>query len=110
MKVEARWQANTLPIRKLWDSGTVVGAKTDWSSAPLNPFLGIQIAINRQVPNKPELGALGKDNAISLEQAIQCYTLNNAFILYLEDVAGSIETGKQADMVVYDVLAKADDD
>ena len=99
---EQRWQADTLPIRKLLDSGAVVGAKTDWSSAPLNPFLGMQVALTRQVPDKPELGTLGGDNAISLEQVIQCYTLNNAFILHLEDVAGSIEVGKQADLIVLD--------
>ena len=84
------------PIRKLWDAG----AKTDWSSAPLNPFLGMQIAITRQVPDKPEPGTLGKHNAITLEQVIKSYTINNAYILHLEAKAGSIEPGKQADMIV----------
>ena len=97
---EERWQAFTLPIRKLIEAGAMVGAKTDWSSTPVDPFLGIEVAITRQVPGQPELGTLGKDNAITLEQVIKCYTLNNAFILHVEDVAGSIEVGKQADMIV----------
>lgn len=99
---EDRWQANTLPIRELWESGAKVSSKSDWSSSKLNPFLGMQVAVTREVPHHPELGTLAKKSAITLEQAIKSYTLNSAFILKLEDVAGSIEEGKQADMIILD--------
>lgn len=42
------------------------------------------------------------EQAITLEQALKIFTLGGAFALYQEDVTGSIEVGKYADLVVLD--------
>jgi predicted amidohydrolase YtcJ len=43
-----------------------------------------------------------KDARIKLVEAIRCYTLNGAYASFEEDIKGSIETGKLADVAVID--------
>jgi predicted amidohydrolase YtcJ len=40
------------------------------------------------------------EQKISVEDAIKCYTINSAYAAFEEDVKGSIEVGKLADLVV----------
>ena len=47
-------------------------------------------------------GPLHPEEALTREQAIRFYTINNARLLFLEDRIGSLEAGKQADFVVLD--------
>ena len=42
----------------------------------------------------------GADEAISVEEAVRGYTINSAYINFDEDIKGSIEPGKLADMIV----------
>ena len=43
---------------------------------------------------------MGRDQAISREQALRASTIGNAWLSFEEDVKGSIEPGKYADLVV----------
>jgi predicted amidohydrolase YtcJ len=66
---------------------------------PVDPMLNIWIAVSR----KSKSGRiLGPDQAITVEQALQAYTINAAFQFGMEKEAGSLEVGKYADMVVLD--------
>jgi predicted amidohydrolase YtcJ len=47
-------------------------------------------------------GQLHPEEALSREQAIRFYTMNNAYILFREHQIGSLEPGKFADMIVLD--------
>ena len=40
--------------------------------------------------------------ALSIEEAIQAYTINGAHLLGMEAIIGSIEVGKRADLIVLD--------
>jgi imidazolonepropionase-like amidohydrolase len=46
--------------------------------------------------------ALAQKGGLSQEQALQAVTINAATILGLENRLGSIETGKDADIVIWD--------
>ena len=70
------------------------------SNNPYNPFLGIATAVTRKA--RWYDGQLHPEEALSREQALRLYTINNARILFLEDAIGSLETGKLADLVVLD--------
>ena len=47
-------------------------------------------------------GRLHPEEALSREQAIRFYTMNNARVLGCDDVLGSLEPGKAADLIVID--------
>jgi len=67
---------------------------------PYNPFLGIWITITRQA--RWYEGRLHAEQALTREQALRFYTINNARIVFLEDQVGSLEAGKRADLIVVD--------
>ena len=80
-----------LPMRELYDSGARVTLSSDWDVNPLAP-LGI-------MQNALGLGARGLPD---LEAAIRAYTLDAAYTLRQERDTGSLEVGKQADLLVLD--------
>ncbi len=43
---------------------------------------------------------MGPEHALTLEELIEAYTINAAWALRIDDVAGSIEDGKFADFIV----------
>lgn len=96
------------PYRTLADSGVIVGGGSDHmqrigslrSVNPYNPFLGISVAVER-LPRGMEQ-PLHPEQAITRQEAIRLYTLNNAFLTFEEDRKGSIEKGKLADFIVLD--------
>jgi len=83
----------SFPWRSFVDSGAKLAFSSDWSVADMNPFLGIHTALTRG-------GLVGEQNTISLEDAIKGYTINAAYSSFDENVKGSIEVGKLADIVI----------
>jgi predicted amidohydrolase YtcJ len=96
------------PLRSLFEAGAVAGGGSDHMQKigslrainPYNPFLGMATAITRRARGYE--GALHPEEALSREQAIRFYTINNATILFLDARAGSLEPGKLADLAVLD--------
>jgi predicted amidohydrolase YtcJ len=96
------------PLHSLFAAGVIAGGGSDHmqkigslrSINPYNPFLGIWVAVSRRA--KGYEGRLHAEEALTREQAIRFYTINNAHLLFLEDRIGSLEEGKQADLVVID--------
>ena len=75
---------------------------SDWPVVTLNPWYGMQNAVTRQtLEGKPEGGWL-PEQRLSLEQAIDGYTLGAAFAGHREASEGSLEAGKLADLIVLD--------
>ena len=96
--------AAAIPIRKLLDRGIMVGGGTDGPVVPIDPFLSMWWMTTRQVLKGY---VLGLEHAITANEALQLYTINNARIMGVERDRGSIEVGKLADLVVlsHDILA-----
>src|SRR5204863_818206 len=49
-----------------------------------------------------DAGRLGADQHITREEAIRLHTLGSAYVTFEEDIKGSIEPDKLADMIVLD--------
>jgi hypothetical protein len=90
------------PMRSFWDHGVPVASASDYPvSPPPNPLLAIQRGVLRRVVDAPEpCEALWPEQAVSVEQMIESFTINGAYANFLEDEAGSIEVGKSADLAV----------
>jgi len=90
------------PARAAIDAGEIVAFASDWNVAPLNPWPAIQYLVTRENPDFPEMGKFAPQNTITVEEAINGYTINAAYAINMDDVAGSITVGKSADMTVLD--------
>ena len=100
-------------FHKVIEDGGKVGFSSDvfsYSEATrANPMLGMQIAMTRVdpwVPLNPEKypGSVRPpvEAKLSLEQLIHGYTMVNAERMRLDDILGSIEAGKRANLIVFD--------
>lgn len=83
------------PLRSPMDHGIHVAISSD--ILPIGPLVGIYAAITRKGMSGRVFGA---DEAITIEEAIQGYTIKGAYLGFEEDIKGSLEPGKLADMIV----------
>ena len=90
------------PIKSLLDSGALVVFGSDWFVSSGNPLLGIETAITRRDPLTNASPPFLDHQRIGLSAALKAYTLNSAYINFIEHETGSIEVGKQADLTVLD--------
>jgi predicted amidohydrolase YtcJ len=90
-----------IPIRTVLNHGIFVGGGTDApAGVDPSPFTSMWWMVTRKTLTTDE--PLGPDQAITIEEALRLYTINNAYIMHWEDKIGSIEPGKLADLVVLD--------
>ena len=96
------------PYKTLFEAGVTVGGGSDHmqklgrrrSNNTYDPFLGIWAVLTRLPRYTDE--PLRPEQAITREQAIRLYTINNAFLTFEEKLKGSLEPGKLADFIVLD--------
>lgn len=96
------------PLKSLFAANVPVGGGSDHmqkigamrSINAYSPFLGMATAITRRA--KWHAGQLHPEEALSREQALRMFTINNAYLLFAENDRGSLEPGKLADFVMID--------
>jgi hypothetical protein len=109
-----RWQS-------LEKSGARLAFGSDWPCTwPPDPFVSIQETVTRRVWRSATINGLAgavldgagqggalavplayvPEESISVEQAVQGYTLGSAYARFSEDKLGSLEAGKEADLAV----------
>ncbi|MBR0598642.1 amidohydrolase [Sinanaerobacter chloroacetimidivorans] len=87
-----------MALRSMIDAGIKVSLASDAPSGPMESMTLLDSCVNRcdRVTDEP----VDQTQAISILEAIRLYTYNGAYSSYEEDVKGSIETGKYADLIV----------
>jgi predicted amidohydrolase YtcJ len=92
------------PIRKLIDAGCKYGQGSDFPVAAGKPnaLSSIEVGMRRAIPDMTNTNEIEANQAPTLEESIESFTINNAYELRMEDKIGSIEVGKLADLVVLD--------
>ncbi|KAF2644553.1 amidohydrolase 3 [Massarina eburnea CBS 473.64] len=102
---KTRTEEEAYRMRSLLPLGPVFGS--DFPVEPANIFEGIYAAVTRRSPLTGLDPAGGKDGwyvseTVTLEEALEGFTVNPAYAAFLEGKAGAIETGAYADWVVLD--------
>jgi len=86
----------------LYKMGAPVSLGTDSPVEDCNPFQNIYCAVNRKgLDGHPE-GGYYPEEAMTLEDAIDAYTVGSAFNEFKEDVKGKLLPGFVADLIVLD--------
>ncbi len=86
--------------RNRWDAGMRLVNHTDAPAAVLWPWWGMEATVTRGIPGKPDVPKMSPDQALTVAETIEAYTINAAWSLLLDDVTGSIEEGKFADFIL----------
>jgi len=73
---------------------------SDWTVAPLDPIAGIYAAVTRRTLDDKNPNGWYPQEKISAEEALKCYTLNNAYAGFQENKLGKLKAGMLADFVV----------
>jgi hypothetical protein len=91
-------------MRSMLDAGVMCSLHSDAPSGPYG-LKAIDGAVNRYDRNKNV--QCDRTQAVSPLEAIRCATVNAAYAAFEEDIKGSIEEGKLADMIILskDILA-----
>ncbi len=90
-------QTSVYPLKSLIRSGILVASGSDAPVAPIDPIIGIYGAVTRRTKNGAPLGQL---EALSPLEALVMHTKNGAYVAMEEEIKGSIEPGKLADLVL----------
>jgi predicted amidohydrolase YtcJ len=86
-----------MPCGSAVATGMRISLHNDPPVTPEEPLRNISVAASRTAPSGR---VIGPEQRISVEQAIRAQTLDAAYQLFCDDVIGSLEVGKYADMVV----------
>jgi predicted amidohydrolase YtcJ len=88
-----------MPLRKIADSGIVFGLGTDATVVShYSPF----VTLGWVVSGLDAGGNRVLDETLTREEALIAHTRSNAYLFFQEKSLGSLEVGKQADLVVLD--------
>jgi predicted amidohydrolase YtcJ len=93
-------------LKKVYPYRTILDAKVNLafsSDAPVvkdfNPLMGIQNAVQRI---DSQGFTIGKNEKITVEEALKAYTINAAKANDDDEIMGSLAVGKRADFVILD--------
>jgi predicted amidohydrolase YtcJ len=95
-----RWQ---YPFRSLRAAGAVLAMGSDWSVSSANPLWEMEIAVQRRTPDWYAGGKVFlPDERLELIDALAAFTSGSAYVNHLDDMTGTVEVGKYADLAVLD--------
>ena len=94
---DERAKATSQPWRDLFNTGAVVTNGTDVPVEPIDPISSYYAAVSRMMVNGKRFYP---EHRMTREEALQTYTINNAYAAFEEDIKGSLTPGKYADIVV----------
>ena len=90
------------PIQSVFQAGGLIVGGSDWAVTTMNPLVAIETAIRREDPYDRLKGTLNEDERMGLTEMLKAYTINAAYIMHQDNITGSIEAGKFADLIILD--------
>jgi predicted amidohydrolase YtcJ len=90
------------PFRSLEQAGARLVGGSDWMVSTPNVLQQVEVAVRRVDPDHRDREPFLPSESLSLEAALRAYTMGAAWANHADDVTGSIEVGKLADLVLLD--------
>ena len=92
-------------IRDMMDAGVKITGSMDYPVQPdYRPLSGIEVGVTQSSPYPGEKDdpkyTRNPQQGVTAKEMLECYTVNGAHEMKMEDIIGSIKVGKKADMVV----------
>ena len=94
---DERAEATSQPWRDLFNTNAIVTNGTDVPVERINPIASYYSSVSRTMNNGVKFYP---KHVMTREEALQSYTINNAFAAFEEDIKGSLTPGKYADIVI----------
>lgn len=89
----------SIPVKTATDMGIPVALGSDY---PCSPDTRPQLTLWSSITRKTLSGEIiGPKEGVDIRQALRLHTMGSAYAAHEEDVKGSIEVGKQGDLVVW---------
>lgn len=79
-------------FREIIDCGVLLVGGSDSDITDYNPLVGISAAVNHPV----------EKHRITVYEALEMYTSNSSYAIFEEDIKGTLESGKLADIIILD--------
>jgi len=90
----------TYAFRSLLDAGAVLAFGSDWWVQPISPLTGIYAAVTRRTMDGRNPGGWIPEEKITVTEAVHAYTVGSAYASGEEQIKGSLEPGKLADIAI----------
>jgi predicted amidohydrolase YtcJ len=106
---QERTESTSYVWRNLIDSGAIITNGTDVPVEYIDPIASYYSSVARVMKNGERLTPA---MAMTRQEALESYTINNAYAAFEEDVKGSLTPGKLADIVVLsqDIMTVPEDE
>ena len=96
-------EAKSYPVKSIMDSGAKIGFGSDFPTDPTTfPLMpNMETLVTRSHVGESDAFVHDEVECISVADVIKGYTINNAYQMRKENILGSIEVGKYADLTVF---------
>ena len=92
--------ARSMPFEAFDKTGAVQAFGSDYPVFPMDPLLGMYVAVTRQLPDGSPPGGWNPQHRISVEAALMHYTRDASYAAFRERELGVLAPGMMADLVV----------
>ena len=99
-RIGVKRSKNAYAWRSLLDAGAKIAFGTDYSVEPLDPMEGLYAAVTRKDRIGEEGDGWFPEQKLTMEEAIELYTLGAAYAQFMEDRKGMIKKGYLGDVVI----------
>lgn len=93
-------ERHAMPFKSLDDAGAIQAFGSDYPVFPMDPLLGIHVAVTRTTPEGTPTGGWLPEQRLSVEQAVKHYTWGSAYAAFRETDLGVLRAGMLADFLV----------
>ena len=99
-RIDEKRLKGTYAFRSLLNTGAVLAFGSDSPVASMNELLGIYAAVTRQTLDDKNPKGWIPEQKITVDEAVRAFTYGSAYAEFQENVKGTLEVGKLADLVI----------